>query len=152
MDRITIKNIVVHSLILGLILGIISAIPYVGIYALFAVIILSAPIVLLYLIMDSKYDFTTVKDSIISGAISGFSANVSFCFGYAVVALLINLAFNYSTNLILNSMIIKSPLWLLIVFVVFISVFVATTNAFSGFLTYYFVNMLRDIYERKNRE
>lgn len=151
MDRITVKNLVICSLILGFVLGILSAIPYIGIYALSAVLLLTAPAVMLFLIMDGKFDLTTVKDSIITGAITGFSANLSFCIGYSIVAFLIHLAFNYSTNLILNSMIIKSPIWLLFVFIIFIGILTATTNAFSGFITHYVINMIRDAYEQKHK-
>lgn len=46
----------------------------------------------------------------------------------------------------------NSPIWLLVVLILFIGVLTATTNAFSGFLTYYIVNLIRDIYERKHSD
>lgn len=73
MNKVILKHLSLYSLLAGLIFGVFAAIPYIGGYALFAVLFLSAPVVMLFLIMAGKYDLTTGKDSIINGAISGFS-------------------------------------------------------------------------------
>ena len=41
-------------------------------------------------------------------------------------------------------------MWLLICFIIFIGIFNATTNAFSGFATYYVINFIRDMYEKSH--
>ena len=56
MNKFVIKYIVVFSLILGVILGMFAPVPYVGIMSLFAALLLAAPLVIIYLIMDSKFD------------------------------------------------------------------------------------------------
>ena len=48
-------------------------------------------------------------------------------------------------------MIINSPVWLFVTVVIFVGVLSATTNAFSGFMTYYIINFIRDIYEKKSK-
>ena len=58
--------------------------------------------------------------------------------------------FNLTMNFVLTTMIVNSPLWLLGVFIIFIGVLCATTNAFSGFLTYYVINFIRDVYESEH--
>ena len=72
MDKFIIKTIVVLSLILGAILGLLAPIPFVGMVMLFTALLLAAPLVVIYLIMDGKFDLTTIKDSIITGALIGF--------------------------------------------------------------------------------
>lgn len=150
MNKFVIKNIVILSLILGLILGVLAPVPYVGMAALFAALLLSAPLVMVYLIMDGKLDLTTTKDSILTGALIGFCTNFSFSVIYAVLMVILAKGFQYTTNFFLTAMITNSPVWLLFVFIIFIGVLCAVTNAFSGFLTYYVINFIRDMYEKQH--
>ena len=152
MDRFVIKNIIILSLVLGVILGILAPVPYIGMIMLFGLLLFASPLVMVYLIMDSKLDLTTAKDSIITGAISGFSANFSFAIAYSIIMLILAKGFNFTTNFFLTAMITNSPVWLLLTFIIFIGVLCATTNAFSGFLTYYIINFIRDLYEKQNNQ
>ncbi len=149
MDKFVVKNIIIFSLILGVILGLLAPIPYVGTVMLVVALLLSAPIIMFYLIMDNKLELTTTKDSIITGAIVGFAVNISFSVAYAAVVAILAKTINYSSNYILTTMIVNSPIWLLGVFIIFIGVLCATTNAFGGFLTYYLINFIRDMYEKQ---
>ena len=149
MDKFVVKNIIIFSLMLGVILGLLAPIPYVGTVMLVVALLLSAPIIMFYLIMDNKLELTTTKDSIITGAIVGFAVNISFSVAYASVVAILAKTINYSSNYILTTMIVNSPIWLLGVFIIFIGVLCATTNAFGGFLTYYLINFNRDMYEKQ---
>lgn len=151
MSKVVVKNTIILSLILGMIAGIFAFVPYIGLWALILVLIFSAPIVMIYMIMDSKFDFTTTVNSIIVGAISGFSSNISFSLVYILVAVILSKIFNITTNFILTAMIINSPFWLIVVFMIFMGILFGTTNAFSGFLTHYVIEFIRDIYEKKNK-
>ena len=150
MDKFVIKNIIILSLILGMILGLLAPIPYVGTVMLICTLLLAAPCVMVYMIMDGKLDLTTTKDSIITGALTGFVANISFSIAYAVVMAIMAKFFGYTTNFFLTAMIVNSPIWLLGVFIIFIGVLCATTNSFSGFATYYIINFIRDMYEKQH--
>ncbi len=150
MDKFLLKDLIVYSLIFGFVIGVLSIVPYIGIWMLCFVLLLSAPVVVLYMIMAGKSDLTTIKDSIIQGAICGFSANITFSFGACLVLVLLKIGFNYSPNSLLTTMIINAPVWLTLICIIFLGTLVATTNAFSGFLTYYVLNLLRDSYERKH--
>ncbi len=152
MNKVILKYLSFCSLAIGAIFGIFATIPYIGGIALFSVLLLSAPLVILFLIMAGKMDLTTPKDSIISGAITGFCANITFSFAYSIVVALIYLLFKYTNNYFLTAMIINSPIWLFIIIVLFVGVLTATTNAFTGFLTYYIINLIRDIYENKHAD
>lgn len=151
MNKFIIKNTVILSLILGLILGLLAPIPYVGMVMLFIILLMTAPLVIVYMIMAGQFNLTSTKNSIITGAISGFSANFSFSFTYALLMVVLGKVFHISTNFFLTAMISNSPIWLLLVFIIFIGVLFATTNAFSGFLTHYVIDFIRDIYEKNNK-
>lgn len=150
MSRFVIKNLIIKSLILGFLLGIAASIPYVGIIALWLVFLFAAPAVIVYTIMEGKFDLTDIKSSIICGGLIGFCANFTFCCIYALLSLLIIAAFGYSENFILTSMITKTPVWLFVVCILFIGVLTAVTNAFSAFITYYAINFIRDWYDKKH--
>jgi len=150
MNKVILKNLALLGLLAGVVFGVLGAIPYVGGFALFAMFFLSAPVVMLLLIMAGKLDLTTPKDSIINGALTGFFANITFSFAYSIVVALLYITIKFTTNPFLTAMIINSPVWLLIVIILFIGVLTATTNAFSGFLTHYIINLIRDLYEKKH--
>lgn len=150
MDKSVFKSFVILSLIVGIIFGVLSPVPILGTIVLLALLFLSAPLVMIYLIMDGKFDLETIKDSIVYGAIAGMFANISFAFTYAIITAIIYAITQYSSNLLLTTMIINSPIWLLIVVILFMGVLTATTNAFSGLATYYAINLIRDIYEKKH--
>lgn len=151
MDKFVIKNLIVVSLIVGLILGLLGSIPYIGVFALFGIMLLAAPISMIYLIMDGKLEISSAKDSIIYGAISGFSANLTFSIIFAIIISIISTIFKYTHNLFLSAVIVNSPVWILLVCIIFVGTLTATTNAFSGFITYYVIEFIRDIYERKSK-
>ena len=152
MDKVVLKSLALLSLLVGAIFGVFAAIPYIGGLSLFAVLFLTAPIVMLLLIMAGKLDLTTPKDSIINGALTGFFGNITFSFAYSVVVALLYLTIKFTTNYFLTAMIINSPVWLLIIIVLFIGILTATTNAFSGFITYYIINLIRDLYEKRHSQ
>ncbi len=150
MNKFLIKDIIILSLIFGAIAGLLAPIPVIGMVMLLTVLIFAAPLVIVYLIMAGQLDLTTPKDSIITGAIIGFSANLSFSVFYAVIMAILAAGFNLTTNFFLSAMILNSPIWLILVFVIFIGVLFAVTNAFSGFATYYIINFIRDMYEKQH--
>ena len=150
MNKFIIQDLIIYSLILGFIFGVLSVIPYIGTFMILGIMLLVAPLVMVYLIMAGKMDLTTLQDSIIDGAIIGFSANITFTFSACIVLVLLQVGFKYSPNFLLTSMIMNSSVWIIIMCSLFIGTLVAATNAFSGFLTYYTINFIRDAYERKH--
>lgn len=150
MDKILIKNIIILSLILGLILGILAPVPHIGMIMLFGVLLFAAPIVMVYLIMDGKLDLTTPKDSILTGALIGFCTNITFSIAYCIIMTILSQVFHYTTNFFLTAMIVNSPVWIIGVFIIFLGILFAVTNAFTGFSTYYIINFIRDIYEKQH--
>ena len=150
MDKIVIKNLIIISAVLGVILGTLGAVPFIGIWIFIASFILAAPIVMVYLIMDSKLDLTTIENSIITGAITGFASSILFSCAYSILTALVFNFLHYSNNKILTSIIINSPIWLSIVFITFIAIVSATINSFSGLATYYIINFIRDMYEKRH--
>ncbi len=139
------------TLLLGLALGLVAAIPFIGFLGFFAVLFLAAPAVLVYLIMAGLFDFTTIKNCVVVSSAIGFVANFSFGISYSFFTFILFKLFKYSNNIFLSSMIVNSPLWLLLVVIIFLGVLSATLNAFSGVATYYTINFIRDYYAKKHQ-
>ena len=150
MNKVILKDLVLLSSFAGMVFGLIACVPYISGFALFGVLFLAAPVVILLLIMSGRADLTTPKNSIISGALTGFFANITFSFTYSIIVALLYITIKFTTNYFLTAMIINSPIWLLVLIILFVGVLTATTNAFSAFLTYYIINLIRDIYEKKH--
>ncbi len=152
MNKFLLQQIIILSLILGLILGFLAPIPFIGMIMLFTVLLLAAPVVIIYLIMDGKLDLTTPKDSIITGALIGFCANFTFAIAYCIIIVILSKLFHYTPNFFLTAMVVNSPVWLIGTFIIFLGVLCGTTNSFSAFATYYIINFIRDMYEAKHPE
>jgi len=152
MVKIFKKDIMILSLIIGVFLGVLANVPYIGIFGLFSMLFLSAPIVILYLVMAGKMDLVGVKDSIIDGGLCGFVSNITFSIAYCLTNVMLFLFFHYTSNSILSSMITQAPVWLIVVCVLFIGVLTATTNAFSAMGVYYIINLIREVYAKSHKE
>ena len=151
MNKTLVKQIIILSLILGVILGILTPIPYVGMVALILILLFAAPAIMVYMIMDGKFDLTSIVDSITFGALAGFCANLTFSSVFTLITWILAVGFKITPNLFLSAMITNSPAWLLITFIIFIGVLCATTNAFTGLATHYIIDFIRDMYEKRTK-
>ncbi len=151
MNKTLVKQIVILSLILGAVLGILAPIPHVGLVMLILILLFAAPAVMVYMIMDGKFDLTSVVDSIVFGALSGFCANLTFSSVFVFITWILAVGFKITPNMFLSAMITNSPVWLLITFIIFVGVLCATTNAFTGLATHYIIDFIRDMYEKRNK-
>lgn len=151
MNKILVKQIIILSLILGMILGVLAPIPYVGMVMLILILLFVAPAVMVYMIMDGKFNLTSIVDSIAVGALAGFCANLTFSSVFTLITWILAVGFNFTPNMFLSAMITNSPIWLLITFIIFVGVLCATTNAFTGVLTHYIIDFIRDMYEKRNK-
>ena len=77
-DNELLKYTGIITLLMGVALGLIASIPYIGFLGFLAVLFLSAPAVLVYLIMEGLFDFSTIKNCVVVSSAIGFVANFSF--------------------------------------------------------------------------
>ena len=148
MNTNILKQISLLSLFLGGALGIITVIPYIGELAFWILMCASAPIIILFMMKMEMIDIQTVKESVIIGSIIGFISFIGFSIFYMPITVLLIKLFNYSTNYGVSLALSQASFGLIIVMVLFISVLCATVNAFSGFLTYYGI----DLYKMLNKK
>ena len=148
MNTNILKQISILSLFLGGALGAITSIPYIDGIAFWILMCLSAPIIILFMIKMEMLDIQTVKESIVIGSIIGFVSFIGFSIIYIPITVLLIKLFNYASNYGMAVTLSQASFLLIVVFVLFVSVLSATINAFSGFLTYYGI----DLYKMLNKK
>ena len=149
MNKNVLKQTALMSLFLGAILGIITVIPYIGEVAFWTLMCLSAPIVILFLIWLNALKIQAVQESAVVGSIIGFIAFIGFSIFYMPIISVLAKVFKIYPNLGVSYAISNSSIGLLIVLVIFMGVLSATVNAFSGFLTFYGIE-LHNMLNNKN--
>ena len=148
MNTNILKQISLLSIFLGAALGIITVIPFIGDLAFWILMCASAPIVILFMMKMEMIDIQTVKESVVIGSVIGFISFIGFSVFYMPITVLLIKLFNFSNNYGVSLALSQASFGLIVVMVLFISVLSATLNAFSGFLTYYGV----DLYKMLNKK
>ena len=152
MNKNVLKQISLISLFLGAILGVITVVPYIGELAFWTLMCLSAPIVILFLIWLHALKIQSVQESAVVGSIIGFIAFIGFSLFYMPIISVLAKVFNIYPNLGVSYAISNSSFGLLIILVIFMGVLSATVNAFSGFLTFYGIELHKMLNKKDTKE
>lgn len=142
-DYILLKRISILSAFFGFMTGLITLLPFVGIYSFVFLICFISPLVIWILIKYNCLTLTSAKHSIIIGAISGFLSYLAFSIIYIPISVLLIKFLNLSANYGIAIMLSNANFFILIVLSLFMGVLGATINAFSGFLTFCIIELLK---------
>ena len=137
------KQISLLSIFLGAALGIITLIPFIGEIAFWVLMCLSSSAVILFLTKIGNLEIQTVQESAILGSIIGFVAFIGFSVFYMPIVAILAKVFQIYPNYGVSVAISNSSFGLLFVLVIFMGVLSATINAFSGFLTFYGIELYK---------
>ena len=132
---ILLKQIAILSAFFGAVLGTLTLIPYLGVISFVFLICFISP--------------SSIKDSVITGAISGFVAYMGFSIIYVPISVILMKLFHISANIGVGYMLGNASFFLLLVLSLFMGVLGATVNAFTGFLTFYVLDFINSIEKRK---
>ncbi len=147
---ILLKQIAILSAFFGAVLGAITLIPYLGVVAFVFLICLIAPLVIWLLVKYNCLSLSSIKDSVIVGAIAGFVAYMGFSIVYVPISVLLMKVFHLAANAGVGFMLGNATFFLLVVISLFMGVLGATINAFTGFLTFYVLDFINSI-EKKGK-
>ncbi len=139
------RQISVLSIFFGLLLGAITLIPYVGTFSFIFLICFMAPLVIWILVKYNCLSLTSIKDSVIVGAIAGFVSYIGFSILYVPVSVVLMKFFHLAANYGVGFMLQNASFFILIVVSIFMGVLGATVNAFTGFLTFYVIDFLNSV-------
>ena len=139
------KVILLMSTLLGLVLGLISPIPYIGGLAFFVLLCFSAPIVLGMLLNIGVLKIDNISESAVFGGIVGFVSYLAFSVVYMPIVLILYKVFNYYVNYGVTLALSNANLFIIVTVSIFMGILSASINAFSGFLTYYLAEVFKNM-------
>ncbi len=135
-NKIFLKQLSVLSAILGLILGVITIIPFICNFSFFVIMILAAPVMFVYMKKLNMLGYLDPKQGAIYGAIVGFISFIGFSVSFVPLATIIGLLYKGSFYLGV-SLLFRSGIFVTIMMVLFVAILSALMNAFSGLVTMY---------------
>lgn len=139
------RQISILSIFFGILLGIVTLIPYAGAISFIFLICFIAPLVIWILVKYGCLSLSSIKDSIIVGAIAGFVSYLGFSVVYVPISVILMKFFHIAANYGVGLMLGNASFFILVVISVFMGVLSATVNAFTGFLTFYVLEFLNSI-------
>lgn len=142
---ILLRQISVLSVFFGAVLGFITLIPFVNSISFIFLITCMAPLVIYLLIKYNCLTLTSIKESIVIGAIAGFVAFLSFSAIYIPISILLIKVVKYVPNYGLALLFNNSGFFILLVVSLFMGVLSATVNAFTGFITFSVLELISSI-------
>ncbi len=144
-NYILLRQISILSIFFGILLGIVTLIPYAGAISFIFLICFIAPLVIWILVKYGCLSLSSIKDSIIVGAIAGFVSYLGFSVVYVSISVILMKFFHIAANYGVGLMLGNASFFILVVISVFMGVLSATVNAFTGFLTFYVLEFLNSI-------
>ncbi len=144
-DFILLKRISVLSIFFGAILGFVTLIPFIGTYSMVFLLCFIAPLVIWVLVKYNCLLLSSIKKSVVVGAIVGFVSYLGFSVIYIPISVILMKLFHISANYGIGIMLNNAGFFILLVISIFMGVLSATINAFTGFLTFYVLELLNSI-------
>ena len=139
------KVILLMSTLLGLVIGLLSPMPYIGGLAFFILLCFSAPIVLGMLLNIGVLKIDNISESAVLGGIVGFVSYLAFSVVYMPIVLILYKTFNYYVNYGVTLALTNANLFVIVTVSIFMGILSASINAFSGFLTYYLAEVFKNM-------
>lgn len=140
-NKLLIKQMATLSSVLGLILGVLTVIPFICNFSFFALIVLAAPLILIYMKKLDMIGILDIKQGAIYGAIVGFVSFLAFSVSFVPLATIIGFLYKGSYYLGI-SLLVRSGLFVIVMMVFFVAILAALMNAFSGLVTIYVYNQI----------
>lgn len=145
--KLLLKQMSMLSSVLGLILGVLTVIPFICNFSFFALIVLAAPLVLIYMKKLDMVGLLDIRQGAMYGAVIGFISFIAFSVSFVPLATIIGFIYKGSYYLGV-SLLFRSGFFVLIMMVFFVAILAALMNAFSGLVTVYLYNQ----FEQKPEE
>lgn len=144
-NYVLLRQISVLSIFFGALLGAITLIPYVGTLSFIFLICFISPIVIWILVKYNCLSLSSIKDSVIVGALAGFVSYLGFSIIYVPISVILMKFFHIAANYGVGLMLENANFFILVVISLFLGVLSATVNAFTGFLTFYVIDLVNSM-------
>ena len=140
-NKFFLKKLLILSGLLGLILGVITIVPFICNFSFFALMILAAPIMFVYMKKLNMLGYVEPKQGAIYGSIIGFISFLGFSISFVPLATIIGFLYKGSFYLSV-SLLFRSGIFVTFMMVIFVAILSSLMNAFSGLVTMYIYNQI----------
>ena len=141
MNLTLLKQIGILSSLLGVLLGVITLIPFVGNISFLILMCLSSALIILLMVKYDALDILSVKEGVSLGALIGFISFIAFSIIYLPCVAILDKVFKlysfYGISMIMN----VGSFGVILMLTVFVAVLSAVINAFTAFLTFYGIEL-----------
>ena len=121
-NYVLLRQISVLSIFFGALLGAITLIPYVGILSFIFLICFISPIVIWILVKYNCLSLSSIKDSVIVGALAGFVSYMGFSIIYVPISVILMKFFHIAANYGVGLMLENANFFILVVISLFLGV------------------------------
>ena len=139
--QILLKQMAMLSSVLGLILGVLTIIPFICNFSFFTLFVLAAPIIFIYMKKLDMIGILDIRHGAVYGAIIGFISFIAFSVSFVPLAAIIGFIYKNSYYMGISLM-FSTGFFVLIMMVFFVALLSALMNAFSGLVTMYVYNQI----------
>lgn len=150
MNKIVLKQTAILSAIIGLILGVITLIPFVRGFSFLLLILAVSAVVLVYMKKNELIGIIDIREGAILGAIIGFISFLTFSIIFIPIAAIIGSIFKTYYLGWLAMLLKASGFFVLIMLVIFVGTLSALMNAFAGLVTAYIYEILSGMKKEDN--
>ena len=135
------KQMSILSGLLGLILGVLTIIPFICNFSFFALFVMAAPIIMIYMKKMQMMGILDIRQGAMYGAIIGFVSFLGFSISFVPLATIIGFIYKGSYYLGV-SLLFRSGFFVLIMMIFFVALLSALMNSFSGLVKMYIYNQI----------
>ena len=151
MNILLLKQLAILSAFAGVILGLITVIPYVSAFSFFTLILFLSAILLVYLKQNDLIGIISIREGCIFGAVIGFVSFIAFAVVYAPISMLLGHFIKSYTQGFLRFFLTNFGSFVVMIFlIIFMAGISALFNAFSGLITAYIYELITGIKKEPN--
>ena len=146
MNMLLIKQLSILSAVVGVILGLITVIPYVSLFSFILLLTCISAFILIYLKQNDLIGILSIKEGCISGAIVGFVSFLTFAVVYAPISIVVGTLIPAYPQKHFIYFITDFGTFIVTLFIIlFIAGISALFNGFTGLITAYLYQMITGV-------
>lgn len=146
MNILLLKQLSILSAFAGVLLGLITVIPYVSAFSFFILIIFLSAFIIVYLKQNDLIGIISVREGCIFGAVIGFVSFIAFSVVYTPISMLLGwLIPSYTQGFLRFFLTSFGSLVVMVMLMVFMAGISALFNAFTGLVTAYIYELVTGI-------
>ena len=146
MNLLLLKQLSILSAFAGVILGLVTIVPYLSLFSFLILIVCLSAFVIVYLKQNELIGLISVREGCIFGAVIGFVSFIAFSIVYAPISMLLGWLFpSYTQGFLRFFMTSFGSVVVMILLMILMAGISAMFNAFTGLVTVYVYELITGI-------